>query len=267
MAELIRDHWLLSLVVAGSILYVAFQLSSDAPVARRIFSRFLFNIVLPLIIIMGMPLLLLALYSNLDERIWQAIIAGLVIATGWLTTAIFNQLAKAEHKGERLRDYHKAIYAEIGNALQNLWDQGHSEQIGAQMIERMEADPSFVPFIPKEQHDYVFDSILDEIEVLPRQTIDAIVAYYSQIKSIAALADDMRDEAFHDLPQNRRIAVYADYLSMRKQAFAFGQHALKLILAFADGGAPAAEKVARDAAHRAASSPDVAPSAPSPGSE
>lgn len=267
MADLIRENWALFLLVAGCILYVAFQLSSDAPVARRIFSRFLFNIVLPLSVILGFPLLLIALSTDLDERVWQAIIAGVVIATGWLTTAIFNQLAKAQGKSERLRDYHKAIYAEIGNTLQNLWDEGQSEDIGAMMVERMQADPDFVPFIPKEQHDYVFDSILDEIEVLPRQTIDAIVAYYSLIKSISALAEDMRGDTFRSLSQDRRVAIYEDYLSMRKQAFAFGQHALKLILAFARGGAADADKVARDAARRDVSSPGAAPSARSPGSE
>lgn len=261
MADLVRDQWLLLLVVAGVVLTVAMVVTEDAPVARRVFSRFVFNIALPLLIIVGVPLVALWLNTDLPEGIWQAIIAGVVIAGGWLTTAIFAELGKAKGKAERLRDYHKAIYAEIGNALFALWDEGDSERYVTEIIARMKTDDSFVPFIPREHHDHIYDAIIDEIEVLPRQTIDAIVAYYSLTKGIAALAEDMRGDAFRALPQARRITVYEDYWSMRKQAFDFGQHTLALILAYSDRGAMAAQAIAD-----AVNSPDAARSARSEGS-
>lgn len=252
--------WLLpAALVAG---WAGRAYGDEARVARGVIFQFFLTIALPVGILLGVPLAGMALLTELDPRLWQALIAGLVIATGWLTTAIFAELGKTRLKAERLRDYHKAIYAEIGNTLASLWDEGRSEGYVAQTIAQMEADPEFVPFIPREQHDHIYDAIITEIDVLPRQTIDAIVAYYSLIKSIAALAEDMRGEGFRQLPQARRITMYRDYSEMRRQAFDFGQYALALILAFAAGGAEATKPV-----QARFNSPDAGPSGRSPGSE
>lgn len=216
-------------------------IGEEARIARAVIAQFFVTIALPVALLLGLPLVALYGFVDLDPRLWQALIAGLVITTGWLTTAIFTELARARTKSERLRDYHKAIYAEIGTTLATLWDEGRSETYIAATVARMHNEADFVPFIPRESHDHIYDAILAEIDVLPRQTIDIVVAYYSLIKSISALADDMRGDRFLTLPKERQIAVYEDYSEMRRQAFAFGQHALSLILAFAEGGADAAQ--------------------------
>ena len=53
------------------------------------------------------------------------------------------------------------------------------------------------------------------------------------------------DDHSSRLPQDRRIALYRDYMQMRLRAFAVGQYLLKLISAYADGGPERAEAVAR----------------------
>ncbi|MFC6584639.1 hypothetical protein [Sulfitobacter aestuariivivens] len=191
----------------------------------------------------GLALAARPFMGEVDARIGQALIAGLVIAIGWLTTAIFAELGKRRARAEKLRDYHKAIYAEIGNTLESLWVPNESEAYVAKLIKKMKQDESYVPFIPREQHDHVYDAVIAEIDVLPRQTIDAIVAYYSLTKSLSALADDMRGETFRGLEAERRVAMYSDYVGMRKQAFVFGKYALRRIKAYSDGGPKAAERV------------------------
>ncbi len=215
----------------------------EASVAQSVLLQFFVTIALPVLVVLGLPTVVLFWAMGADPRLWQALIAGLVIATGWLTTAIFAELGKRRGKAERLRDYHKAIYAEIGNAINTLYDAGAGEAYGAQTVARMEGDAQFVPLVPREHHDHIYDAVLDEIEVLPRQTIDAIVSYYSLVKAIAALAEDMRGERFlsENFGQPRRIAMYSDYLEMRKQAFLSGQYALKLIKLYSEGGREAAE--------------------------
>ncbi|MEX0365855.1 MAG: hypothetical protein AB3N22_07275 [Ruegeria sp.] len=247
MTEFLSHNWLLLALCASAVLVIAFGLSEDARVARRVFVQFILNIALPLLVIFGGVLVVLAVNTDLDERIWAAIIAGLVIATGWLTTAIFGELGKSRDKAEKLRDYHKALYAEIGNTLQVLWDRGQAEQEANALVARMEADLDFIPLIPREHNDFVYDSLVDEIEVLPRVTIDAVVAYYSLIKSIAAQAEDMRGDVFRsaDMTQDRRILMYRDYFETRKSAFALGQYALRLIKEYAENGPAAAEQLAK----------------------
>jgi hypothetical protein len=222
----------LVLLLAGSIWFYG----EEGRIARSIVFRFFLTIALPVAVLLGIPLVAVALVFDLDARLWQAAIAGLVIATGWLTTAIFMEQGKVRVKAERLRDYHKAIYAEIGTSIDALWDEGQSDSYIASILERMKKDSKFVPFIPREEHDHIYNAIVGEIDVLPRQTIDVVVAYYSQIKAIAALAEDMRGDQFQKLSQDRRILMYQDYSGMRRQAFAYGQHALRLITAYSIGG-------------------------------
>ena len=181
--------------------------------------------------------------ANLDARIWQAVIAGLFLGAGWFVNGLLNRRAAEALRQEKLRDMHRALYSEIGNNLANLWDDARIESYAEGMLERMREDEDFVPFIPREHNDTVFDTLLPDIYVLPRQTIDPIVAYYSQLKSLAALVDDMRGVSFKAMSQPRRIAMYSDYIEMKKQALSFGRYANAVIDAFGKGGREAAEAV------------------------
>jgi hypothetical protein len=232
-------------IVAGTlgILATAFWLNSEAGVARRVYKDFVFLIAAPLALLLGGALFGVSLLTDLPVEMWQAMIAGLVIASGWLTSAIFNELARARTKAERMRDYHKAIYAEIGTAMDTLFNGGEAESYTNHIIARMHEDAGFVPFIPREKHDFLYEKISANIDVLPRQTIDAIVAYYSLTASISALADDMRSDRFQSLGADRRIEMYRDYAKMRVLAFHFGNHALMLIKAYSEGGTDAAQAV------------------------
>ena len=184
--------------------------------------------------------------SGVDPRVWQAVVAGAFLAAGWIFNGWQNRRAASRLRAEKLRDYHRAIYAEIGANLANLWDTAELEGYRDQLVERMREDPSFVPFIPIERHDTVFDALIADIHILPRQTIDPIVIYYAQLKSVAALAADMRADAYARMEPARRILMYQDYIAMKVQLLAFGRYANALIDAFSRGGKEAAdEKAAR----------------------
>ncbi len=233
----------LALAIGALVCAVTLALWKEARTAGVIIAQFFLTIGLPVLVITGaLVWLALPFLRELETAIQQAMIAGLVIAVGWLTSAIFAELARARLRAEKLRDYHKAIYAEIGNTLEALWRQGETEEYTKAIAQRMQDEPDYVPFIPREHLDHVYDAVIGEIDVLPRQTIDAIVSYYSLIKSIAALADDMRGNTFGTLAPERRVALYSDYVEMRKQAYLFGKHALGLIKAYSDGGRKAAEQ-------------------------
>ncbi|QFT57256.1 hypothetical protein FIU94_00345 [Sulfitobacter sp. THAF37] len=240
----------LILLAAAVLCAVLLAVWKEAQVAGRIIAQFFLTIGLPVVVVVGaLVWLALPMMGQIDPRVSQAIIAGLVIAIGWLTTAIFAEGGKARARAEKTRDYHKALYAEIGNTLESLWEADSSEQYVTDLIDRMREDHDYIPFLPREQHDHVYDAVIAELDVLPRQTIDAIVAYYSVIKAMSALVDDMRGDTFRTLDAERRIAIYSDYVGMRKQAFVFGKHALRLIRAYSDGGRKAADRVinSRDA--------------------
>ena len=182
---------------------------------------------------------------GIDARIVQAVIAGGVVALGWLVAGWQSRREAARLRAEKLRDAHKAIFAEIRNACADFWDEGEADDRTAALLARMEADPDFTPFVPREIHDRVFAAILPEIYVLPRQTIDVIVSFYALVDSIAALVEDMRGDRFATLEVERRQDVYRSYVDMRRRAFAVGQRALKLIDAYSKSGPAGAGRLLR----------------------
>jgi len=182
--------------------------------------------------------------SNIDARIWQAVIAGFFLATGWLVNGWQNRLEARRLKAEKLRDYHKALYAEIQHAIAVFWDDGRARRHAADLVRRMRAEPSFRPFVLREQLDRVYQNVLSEIETLPRSTIDLIVAFYGQVAAMGALAEDLRTMAAlptdHPQDQARRIRLYLDYFHTRERAYLQGLDTLEVIRAYSEGGADAA---------------------------
>ncbi len=181
------------------------------------------------------------LLDILNSRFFQAVIAGGFVALGWVYNGRANRREAARLRAEKLRDAHRAIFAEIATNLSNLWEEDALREYGAGMIERMGEDPGFVPLIPRERHDRLFETIKSEIYVLPRVTIDPIVQYYSQLDAMAAHVDDMRGEAFKALSQERRMDMYMDYIEMRVQALAYGRIANHLINIYSQDGNEAAK--------------------------
>ena len=179
--------------------------------------------------------------AGLDPRVWQAFVAGVFLAFGWIFNGVQNRREAKRLRDEKLRDVHRALFAEIETNLANLIDSAALEEPYLdQTIEKMRANPDFIPFIPKERKDRLFDTIKAEIHILPRVTIDPVVRYYSQLDSIDALAQDMRGNTFKTLETERRIDMYVDFIYMRKQAHEYGRLANYLIKIYADQGKDAA---------------------------
>ena len=182
--------------------------------------------------------------AGLDSRIWQAVVAGTFLALGWLVNGARERRGARGLRAERLRDLHRALFAEIGVQVTNLGSEARIRADAAALLGRMDADEAFVPFIPRERGDAVFRSALEDLSILPRVTIDPIVAYYAQLSAIEAMAEDMRAAAFGRLAPDRRRAIYADYVEMKVQAFRFGRIATHLIYIYAQDGKDVAEEKA-----------------------
>ncbi|MGR3757104.1 MAG: hypothetical protein ACU0AT_07765 [Tranquillimonas sp.] len=215
--------------------------------------------------------------AGLDPRIWQAFVAGAFVALGWLVNGWQNRAAQRQRhdedlerdrarRAERIRDVHRALYAEIGAYLHNLGSEAQLDGFREAMLDRMR-DPAYLPLIPSEREQTIFAAIVGEIHVLPRTTIDPVVLFHRQLGAIAALIDDMRSDAFARATSGQRQAIYSDYIEMKKQALRYGEYALRLITVYADHGAEAAKDEERriNAESGRVSSPAADPSAPSSG--
>lgn len=188
----------------------------------------------------------------IDARIWQAVVAGGFLALGWLVNGWQNRAADRrryleglardrERRAERIRDVHRALYAEIGAYLHNLGSEAQLDRARDSVLARMREDDLYRPLIPTEREQTIFAAIVTEIHILPRTTIDPVVLFHRQLGAIAALIEDMRSDAFRRALPWQREAIYSDYIEMKKQALRYGEYALRLITVYADHGAEAAK--------------------------
>ena len=198
----------------------------------------------------------------LDPRIWQALIAGGVVALGWIVNGWRVRQDARRLRAERTRDAHKALFAEIREVCAAYWLEGEADARAAALIERMAREPDFVPFVARERRGRIYEAMLGEIDLLPRQTIDTVVAFYATVGAVEAMAEDMRADRYAALDPDRRLAIYRDWIGMRSRALSYGQSALRVIDAYAQGGAAAAERLAPPSGLRALPRRGAAPRDP-----
>lgn len=164
----------------------------------------------------------------IDPRIWQAIMAGLFVAIGWLVNGAQNRREATRLRRERRDDVQRALVAEIKHYLEVL--EGEDLNAAWEAMQPRIAG-GYVPFLPSENNDMVFQSVLGNIHILPKAVIDPVVKYYSQLQAIEAQIEDSRLPAFVDGTDQdtraRREIAYFQYLQMKQRAKTYAIDALE----------------------------------------
>lgn len=152
-------------------------------------------------------------------------IAAVVNVLGWIVAGKRDRRANELRRQERQLDISTALFAEIVHyrdalAFFDLDAQWES------VVSEMEADETYVPFIPSERNDTIFQAIVGEIHILPQPVIQPVARYYNQVFAIEAIIEDLRSPAFAAELSAKRISVYTDYISLKKQALIDGDSAI-----------------------------------------
>ncbi|MDO5641244.1 MAG: hypothetical protein Q4G26_02480 [Paracoccus sp. (in: a-proteobacteria)] len=164
----------------------------------------------------------------------SAVIAGLFLAAGWWVVALQGRKRDAKLRAERVRDVQRALFAEIRAYLAVL-ERDHIAEYGAGIAHRIETEPGYFPVIPTEHNDAIFRAIVAELHILPRDTVDPVVLYYSQLNAIGAIIADLRALDPAKIGASRAAAMYRDYISMKLGAIELGNSALLAIQSNVDG--------------------------------
>ncbi|WBU59043.1 hypothetical protein [Paracoccus albus] len=164
----------------------------------------------------------------------SAMIAGLFLAAGWWVVAWQSRRRDAKHRADRVRDVQRALFAEIRAYLAVL-QRDQIEEYGAEIAQRIEEEDGYFPVIPTEHNDAIFRAIVAELHILPRDTVDPIVLYYSQLNAIGAMITDLRSLDLVKIGPERAAAMYRDYISMKLGAIELGESALAAIQSNVDG--------------------------------
>ncbi len=166
--------------------------------------------------------------STIDPRMWQAVLAGLFVAVGWIVNGAQNRADAQRLRRERRDDVQRALVAEIKHYLEVL--EGEDLNAAWEAMQPRIAS-GYVPFLPTEDNDMVFQSVLADIHILPKTVIDPVVKYYSQLKAIEAQIADSRLDAFvsgtdEDSIRRREIS-YFEYLQMKQRAKTYADRTLR----------------------------------------
>jgi hypothetical protein len=136
---------------------------------------------------------------------------------GWYVSDGRERRAEARRRIDKIVDLQKALRAEVRSHLMQIEELDLAAEFAA-MAGRMDADPSFVPFVPRETHDAVYRAVIAEIHLLPTEAVEPVVLYYSHVAAMAAFVEDLRSPAFAALHPFRRRLMYEDWIGLKRRA-------------------------------------------------
>lgn len=183
-------------------------------------------------------------WENLvSPPVLQAVVAGVVVATGWLVAAAQNRRRDDRLRRAREEDIQRALLAEIRAHVVALELQVPTPEDAASLIEGIRSG-AFVPTLTQEVNDRIFAALIAEIHVLPAPVIDPVVIYYRLLSVMSALARELRRTARQDAMKTAR--MMEDYLSLMAQARDAGFEAIAVLTASLQGGDASQETMLSD---------------------
>jgi hypothetical protein len=161
-----------------------------------------------------------------------AIVGVLGALVGILLSNVLTMLLDIRRRRERVTDVQTSLRAEIRSHWRRLAPmdlESRAEFIVGRIRSAPKQGAGFTPFIPQEDDNVVFESVMNEIQVLPNDVIDPVVLYYSQLNTIKHFVNDLRSDRFAGLEADRKAEMYLDYIAMKEQARIFADRAIRAL--------------------------------------
>lgn len=160
----------------------------------------------------------------MDERVLSALIGAAVVALGWLIRERRDRAAERRQRRAKIADVQRALLAEVAAHVHQL-EINHLEAHREDMTRRMLDDPDFLVLVPGDTHATIFRALLPEIHLLPAATVGPVTLYYTQILTVASLAEDIRSDRYATISPRRRAEIYGHFIEMKIVALRMGHAA------------------------------------------
>lgn len=176
----------------------------------------------------------LATVSFLDTPIKQALIAGLVVASGWFFTFVIQDWTRSRERREVQTDIQLALRAEIQDCHETFtWRDRDTRAFGRKVRDKIiaagDGDDAFHPFIARDAKMIVFDAMKDRLHYLPGEVVDEVVQFYCQLADLQTFAEQMMQPVFRQMECDRRAAAYNHYIQMTVECENRAQDALTVL--------------------------------------
>jgi hypothetical protein len=176
------------------------------------------------------------------------VISALVSALGTITAALVGVLtwyltSRADRRRER-NDREAQRRAEEQQRKQRVLDLVvalHSEILAGVVANRRQLTPEDVeyalrqtnPFTTADETDFVFDSLKNDISILPAEVIHSVVQYYRVALQSNLVTKDLRDPYFLAQPVKERQRIIAFLLQIVELQKMLGEEAIKDLASYA----------------------------------
>jgi len=187
-------------------------------------------VVLPLLLLALIPILAVFAYIGSDVRLWQGLLAGLVVVLGWLSTFLFQEERVAQDRRAKEIDLLLALHAEIGNYLAKFQEDNYAEKL--KEFEALKSNRKKLPlhFIPTQADMVVFPAMLGQMTVVNDVALHWVVQFYTQVTDISAFSNDLRQETFATANTRRfKVEKLINLVEMQQTAITLGRIALEAI--------------------------------------
>lgn len=168
-----------------------------------------------------------------DTRVQQGAIAAAVVAAGWLVTFGFREVSVWIERKERSRDILVAISAEIYDYSEAISLDDASAWV-AKVTEDVRQggdseEDAFYPFISKISEPVIFNKLVEQVHLLPEESIDTTIQFYSMLSDLRLFVEDLRSEDFCKISAERRLIGYVDLIDMRMTTVDIAKEALRVL--------------------------------------
>jgi hypothetical protein len=142
-----------------------------------------------------------------------AIVSGVVSAVGWFVNSWQSRRNERASRAEKVHDFQVALLAEIESDLLSTSVFDRAELLRS-VSARYREEPGYSVLVPHLASNVIFDAIVKEIHILPGDVIGPVVDYQRLRQTLERFAADLRASNFGQLPPERQLVMYTDYLEI-----------------------------------------------------
>lgn len=170
--------------------------------------------------------------ASADNGLRSAMIAAIVVVTGWFVTFFFQEFRKEDARADDQEDLLLALRAEIWIylwALRKGDTKRYGEDLDCQIEIALAKGENFIPFLTQLSAPVAFEGLRSHLHRAPADTVDTIVQFYAALSDARRFVEEMQSDSFKLLPLKRRKKAYGHYMEMRLQLEDSAQDAVKTV--------------------------------------
>ncbi|MGI3165086.1 hypothetical protein [Pseudooceanicola sp. 200-1SW] len=169
------------------------------------------------------------------ERIYPALLAGIVVVLGWFVTFLIGEFRDERLLDRTRRDTLTALRHEIFALVDKLDNQdiwANAEKVQARILSGDDEDGEPIPYHPfatMESQPVVFEAVSGSIPTIKADTVGAIVRFYAEYTDLRCMVEDSREESARCMSPERRVSLHKQLTKRRASTLSWGLKALEEI--------------------------------------